>query len=368
VASFTNLADNTAETISLKFTSGSLTSATSNNIVVSQSSYISGATIWSSSATPVMPSFNDSNAVELGVKFQSSVAGYITGIRFYKGSGNTGTHVGHLWTSSGSLLATATFSGETASGWQQVNFSTPVAIAAGTTYVASYFAPVGHYADDHNYFASSGVTNGPLTALSNSAGGGNGVYIYGSSGGFPTKTYLATNYWVDVVFSNQPSPPTVTGETPAPGATGVSTNTPNITATFSEPVTSGTISFVLKDPSQNLVPASLSYNASTKTATLTPNAPLAVSTTYAATVSGAQDAAGNAMTSPFSWSFTTGSVAMAPPGPRSAGSGSNHGNANVLSGSRNGSSNTTVLDAILAEWLASDSSTSRISKIRIGVR
>ena len=26
-----------------------------------------------------------------------------------------------------------------------------------------------------------------------------GVYLYGS-GGFPTNTYLATNYWVDVVF------------------------------------------------------------------------------------------------------------------------------------------------------------------------
>ena len=61
--------------------------------------------------------------------------GYITGIRFYKGSGNTGTHVGHLWTSTGTLLATATFSNETASGWQQVNFATPVAITAGTTYV-----------------------------------------------------------------------------------------------------------------------------------------------------------------------------------------------------------------------------------------
>ena len=38
------------------------------------------------------------SAVELGVKFRSDVAGYITGIRFYKGAGNTGTHVGHLWT------------------------------------------------------------------------------------------------------------------------------------------------------------------------------------------------------------------------------------------------------------------------------
>ena len=43
-------------------------------------------------------STNDTSAVELGVKFRSDVAGYITGIRFYKGPDNTGTHVGHLWT------------------------------------------------------------------------------------------------------------------------------------------------------------------------------------------------------------------------------------------------------------------------------
>ena len=119
--------------------------------------------------------------------------GYITGIRFYKGSGNTGTHVGHLWTSTGTLLATATFSNEIASGWQQVNFASPVAITAGTTYVASYYAPAGHYAYNLNYFASSGVDNGVLHALS-------GVYAYASGGAFPTKTYLASNYWVDIVF------------------------------------------------------------------------------------------------------------------------------------------------------------------------
>ncbi|MFI5453833.1 MAG: DUF4082 domain-containing protein [Isosphaerales bacterium] len=82
-----------------------------------------------------------------------------------------------------------------------LDFTTPVAITAGATYIASYFAPVGHFVDDTNYFASSGVTNGPLTALSNSAAGGNGVYLYGTSGGFPTNSYQSSNYWVDVVFS-----------------------------------------------------------------------------------------------------------------------------------------------------------------------
>ena len=78
----------------------------------------------------------------------------ITGIRFYKGSANTGTHVGDLWSSSGTLLATATFTNETASGWQQVNFSSPVSITAGTTYIASYHTNTGHYADTPYYFAT----------------------------------------------------------------------------------------------------------------------------------------------------------------------------------------------------------------------
>ena len=51
-----------------------------------------------------------------------------------------------LWTSTGTLLATGTFSDETASGWQELDFSAPVAVTAGTTYVASYYTSTGHYA------------------------------------------------------------------------------------------------------------------------------------------------------------------------------------------------------------------------------
>ena len=66
--------------------------------------------------------------------------------------------------------------------------------------MASYFAPRGHYANDNNYFATSGVTNGPLRALQNGVSGANGVYAYGSAPLFPTSSYRATNYWVDVLF------------------------------------------------------------------------------------------------------------------------------------------------------------------------
>jgi hypothetical protein len=139
--------------------------------------------------------------VELGVKFRSDIAGYIHGIRFHKARTNTGTHVGHLWTSNGTRLATATFTNETASGWQQVNFSTPVAISANTIYVASYHTTKGNYSYDMNYFANKGADNAPLHALRNGVLGANGVYTYGPAGSFPTYTWNSTNYWVDVVFT-----------------------------------------------------------------------------------------------------------------------------------------------------------------------
>jgi uncharacterized protein DUF4082/List-Bact-rpt repeat protein len=156
--------------------------------------------IWPSSATPAVAADPDTNAVELGVKFRADVDGYITGIRFYKTSVNGGAHVGNLWSSSGRLLATVAFTGETSSGWQQTNFSAPVLITANTTYVASYHTSTGRYSATSAYFSTGGVDTAPLHALSNVAAGGNGVYSYRATSGFPGQTYNASNYWVDVVF------------------------------------------------------------------------------------------------------------------------------------------------------------------------
>jgi hypothetical protein len=146
-------------------------------------------------------SVDDPSPVNLGVKFTTDVAGQIAGIRFYKGPGNTGTHIGDLWTSSGTLLGQVTFTSESASGWQEADFSAPIPVTAGTTYVASYFAPDGGFAYDSASFASAGVDNPPLHALESSGSGGNGVYAYGGGPAFPSSSYNATNYWVDVVFA-----------------------------------------------------------------------------------------------------------------------------------------------------------------------
>lgn len=170
--------------------------------VTSGSSGSSGSTsldsIWKSSAVPGTVNTSDANAVELGVKFQSTVAGTVEGVRFYKGSQNTGTHVGHLWSKSGNLLASVTFTNETPSGWQQANFSTPVVIQPNTTYIVSYYAPNGYYSSDNNYF-NSAVVNSPLTALKSGTDGPNGVYVYGRDA-FPNQSWESSNYWVGVAF------------------------------------------------------------------------------------------------------------------------------------------------------------------------
>ncbi len=158
--------------------------------------------LFGTTAIPTLINVNDPNPVELGVKFKSDINGSITSLRFYKGSQDTGTHIADIWTATGTKLATATFTNETASGWQQVNFSSPVSIQAGQTYVASYHTPTGFYSADVDYFASAGVDVGPLHApASPLVAGGNGVYAYGVSQ-FPTNTWSSSNYWVDVVMAN----------------------------------------------------------------------------------------------------------------------------------------------------------------------
>lgn len=172
----------------------------------------------------------DPSPTEVGMKFTTSAFGQITGMRFYKASNNTGTHVGSLWSSSGQRLAQATFGSETASGWQTVSFSPAVEVVPGETYTVSYFAPNGHYSATSDYFYRSpapgpnggAITqSGPLKAVQNTgitrSTTSNGVYAYGGTSTFPTSSYAAANYWVDPIFSPLPAPGAVTGVTAVAG-------------------------------------------------------------------------------------------------------------------------------------------------------
>ena len=88
-----------------------------------------------------------------------------------------------------------------------MTFSTPVAIAANTTYIVSYHTSSAYIAYTPNTFATSGLDNGPLHGLQSGIDGSNGVYNYDVTPGTSIFPSLSNSqnpyYWVDVVF--QPS-------------------------------------------------------------------------------------------------------------------------------------------------------------------
>jgi hypothetical protein len=262
--------------------------------------------IWTDSAVPSVPDSGDATALELGVKFQAASNGYIRGVRFYKGVGNTGSHTGSLWDTNGNLLATGTFQNETALGWQTLTFPIAVPVNANTTYIASYHTNTGHYSADANYFANSSGLE-PLTALQSTANSPNGVYKVGVSG-FPDRSFGNANYWVDVVYGYDPGPdlraPLVASTSPVSNGGSVALNaTPKIT--FDEPIAPASLQFSISGPGGN-VPGTYALSGDGKTATFTASQPWTAGTTFTASVR-ASDNAGNSIPSPpYNWSFTTG--------------------------------------------------------------
>ncbi|MBP2447965.1 hypothetical protein JOH51_005473 [Rhizobium leguminosarum] len=249
---------------------GGTSSATVSLSVNSQPGGGATSSLFSTADTPTTAAANDANSVELGVKFIASASGKITGLTYYKSAQDTGTHIGSLWTASGQLLAQATFISETASGWQTVSFTQPINVTAGTTYVASYHSN-GFYSASANYFTTD-HTSGALTAPASSVSGGNGVYAYGTGSLFPTASYNASNYWVDVLYQqgSQNAVPVAANDS------GFSTNTgtpitiqasallSNDTDADGDPLTITGVS--------GAVNGSVAYNAQAQTVTFTPTA------------------------------------------------------------------------------------------------
>ena len=182
----------------------------------------------------------DGRAVELGLRFQSSVAGSVAGVRFYKPAEERGRHTGSLWSADGRRLATGTFDGETASGWQELRFAAPVAIRAGEVFTASYHTDNGIYLSKERAFERTGLTAGPLSAPA----GRNGVYAYGA-GAFPTGTWNSSNYFVDVIFrytgtAPPPSPPPSPSASPAPPTPTATSGPPSVRPSSRPPTASPT--------------------------------------------------------------------------------------------------------------------------------
>jgi hypothetical protein len=151
---------------------------------------------------PANPAANDTNAVEVGLRFTVGVPGLITAVRCYRAvSIPAGIRVS-VWGADGALLGRGiAIEGQGPTpGWQTVQLATPAVVIPNTLYTASYFAPQGAYA-----FTSGGFTAAldtpPLRAPASVEVGGNGVYRYDAAGGLPTDSFQDADYGVDVIFT-----------------------------------------------------------------------------------------------------------------------------------------------------------------------
>ena len=259
---------------------------------------------------PAVPDSQDGGAYELGLNITPSVDGFITGARFYKSAANTGTHTGSLWSATGQRLATATFTAETATGWQEVRFAQPVAVSAGQKYVISYTAPNGHYATKDYQWASFGLADAPLTVAGGFGSAPAGVYA--SPGSFPANSYINGNYFVDALFDTvDTSDLTASGHWPLDGSSSVPQAT-TVGAVLSKAVVADSVKLTLTADGTP-VPGATGYDPATRKVTFTPDAGLELGTVYAAALS-ATDVSGGPLTSGTTWQFTT---VVSPPTPGS---------------------------------------------------
>ena len=251
---------------------------------------------------PATPASNDVSAAELGLRFVPVTEGFVTGVRFYKGTGNTGTHVGSLWSTTGERLAEVTFANETSTGWQTAAFATPVAVTAGQTYVVSYTVPNGRYAVQSDAFSAAGYN---ATSLQVDGGfGATPAGVYADPGRYPTSSYRNSNYFVDVTFTTTDESPLIAmNRWPLPDSSSVPSTT-TVSAKYSKAVVAGTEGLTLKDALGDIVPGTTSYDTSTRAITFTPDNPLNGFVKYTATLTGT-DNQGNPITTGKSWSFTT---------------------------------------------------------------
>jgi hypothetical protein len=127
------------------------------------------------------------------VKVRVDQPARLEAVRFWKDADETGTHVARLWTAGGTLLGTASFSGETASGWQQAALGTPVTLVPGQTYVVS--VGINSHFSQTRFALESAIVSGPLRTV---ADGANGVYG-DAAGAFPSQSYASSSYFVDPV-------------------------------------------------------------------------------------------------------------------------------------------------------------------------
>ena len=155
--------------------------------------------LFDGSTTIANPAEDDSDKVELGVRFsvaQPPAGAYVVrAVRFYRAPLHPMVENRvFVYDENGSVAARGVaIGGGGPSGVVDVLLDSPLRLTPGRIYTASYVAVNGHYASDRGAFAAS-RTKGPVGFPANA-----GVYQYG--GGFPTSSWQSTSYYVSPIVA-----------------------------------------------------------------------------------------------------------------------------------------------------------------------
>ena len=141
-------------------------------------------------AVPLSTATGQGSSWEQGVEFSSSMSGIVKQVKFWRADDEPmGGHTARIWSTSGVLLASATFNETASPGWQYATVNLP--ITAGTRYRVSYNIH-NVVAKTFNVFNNGPITKGPLTAWAS--------YYSTPAGSFPTSHSLS-NLFADIVFN-----------------------------------------------------------------------------------------------------------------------------------------------------------------------
>lgn len=186
------------------------TSVDSSEATGWNSSITSPYHLWSTQ-TPAAPDVNESQNTTVATAFTLTEAGSCVGGEFYGPVTVSGTFAVELWqvtaddspadTGTGTLLASATAGTVTASAWNTVMFSSPVALDTTHTYRLALATSAGRYAATGAFFASAPLINGNIVAPKDQGTTGigtvaNGTYLDASITGYPLHTFNSTAYLV----------------------------------------------------------------------------------------------------------------------------------------------------------------------------
>lgn len=176
---------------------------------------------------PQITADTDRSKVELGTRFTPTVDGTATGVQFYNNSRSAGVSSVSVWGPDGKRLAKVAVKNTSTIGWRTIPVD--VQVRAGQQYTVSVFDTNGRYPATNRYFTSPRTISGlqvPVNA---------GVYRYAASSSFPSESWQASSYLVDVTFragaAATPPPTSSPTSTPTPEPTAVPSPTPSSSAT-----------------------------------------------------------------------------------------------------------------------------------------